>query len=91
MLISRHVRILEKHLKILYPNLNIAFHVSRRSKYVHMGLDSPLFTLKVFTNIISEIKDFMSEDLDKRFSIVCSRLVHTVCWKYDYIVFKKQN
>ena len=28
-----------------------------------MGLDCPLSTSKDFTNIISKVKDFMSEDL----------------------------
>ena len=42
----------------LYPNLNICFYVSRKPKYVHMGLDELLFTLKDNDKIIAEIKDF---------------------------------
>ena len=67
-LINKHVRILEKHWNSLFPNLNIRFYVSRRSKCVHMGLDCALFTLKDHTSIIAEIKDFMFDELDKRFT-----------------------
>ena len=75
MLINQHVRILEKYLNSLFPNLNIRFYVSRRSKYVHMGLDRTLFTLKDYRGIIAEIKDFMFDELDKRFSFCFPQLV----------------
>ena len=68
MLINKDVRILEKHLNRFFPNLNIHFYVSRKSKYVHMGLDCVLFTLKDYTNIIAESKDFMFDELDKHFT-----------------------
>ena len=72
MLINKHVRILERHVNSLFPNLNICFYVSRRSKYVHMGLDHALFTLKDYTNIIAEIQDFMFDELDERFTFLLS-------------------
>ena len=90
MLINQHVRILEKHLNSLFPNLNIRFYVSRRSKYVHMGLDCALFTLKDYSGIIAETEDFMFDELDKRFSFCFPQLVPTAKSKYDYIVFKKK-
>ena len=89
MLINQHVRILEKHLNKLFGNLNIRFYVSSRSKYVHMGLDCALFTLKDYSSIIDEIKDFTFDKLDKRFSFL--QLVHTVKWKNDYIIFTKKS
>ena len=91
MLMNQHVRILEKHMNSLFPSLKIHFHVSRRSKYVHMSLDSALFTLKDYDRIIAEIKDFMCDELDKRFTFCFPQLVPTVKWKYDYIVFKKRK
>ena len=75
MLINQHFRILEKHLNSFFPNLNIRFYVSRRSKYAHMGLDRALFTLKDYRGIIAEIKDFMFDELDKRFSFCFPQLV----------------
>ena len=91
MLINQHVRILEKHFNSLFPNLNIRFYVSRRSKYVHMGLDCALFTLKDYSGIIAEIKDLMFDELDKCFSFCFLQLVNTVKWKYDYIIVKKKS
>ena len=90
MLINQHVRISEKHLNSFFPSLNIRFYVSRRSKYVHMGLDYALFTLKDHTNIISEIKDLMFDESDERFTFCFPQLVPTVKWKYDYIIFKRK-
>ena len=46
-----------------------------------MGLDCALFTLKDYSGIIAEIKDFMFDELDKRFSFCFPQLVHTVKWK----------
>ena len=91
MLINQHVRILEKHLNNLFRNLNIRFYVSSRSKYVDMGLDCALFTLKDCSSIIDEIKDFTFDELDKRFSFCFPHLVHTVKWKNDYIIFKRKS
>ena len=91
MLINKHVRILEKHMSSLFPNLKINFYVGRRSKYVHMGLDLVLFTIKDHDRIINEIKDFMFDELNERFKFCIPQLVPTVKWKYDYIVFKKRK
>ena len=75
----------------LFSNLKINFYVSRRSKYVHIGLDFALFTLKDHDKIISEIQDFMFDKLDERFRFCFPRLVPTVKWEYDYIVFKERK
>ena len=74
MSIKQHVRILEKHMNSLFPNLNIHFYVSKRSKYVHMGLDCALCTLKDHENIICEIRDFMYDELDERFTFCFPQL-----------------
>ena len=91
MLINKHVRILEKHMNSLFPNLKINFYVSKRSKYVHMGLDLPLFSIKDHDRIINEIKEFMFDELDERFKFCFPQLVLTVKWKYNYTVFKKRK
>ena len=56
-----------------------------------MGLDCLLFTLKNHSSIISEIRDFMFDELDERFTFCFPHLVPTVKWKYDYIIFKKKT
>ena len=91
MLINKHVRILEKHMNSLFPNLKLNFYVSKRSKYVHMGLDLPLFSIKDHDRIINEIKEFMFDELDERFKFCFPQLVLTVKWKYNYTKFKKRK
>lgn len=83
MLINQQVIILEKYMSSFFPNLKIKFYVSRRSKYIHMGLDCALFTLKAYDKIIAEIKDFMHDELDERFKFCFPQLVPTVKWKYN--------
>ena len=54
-----------------------------------MALDCALFTLKNCSSIIFEIRDFMFDELDERFTFCFLQLVPTVKLKYDYIIFKK--
>ena len=35
--IKRFVRILQEHVKKLFPKANLEFYVSKRNNYVHMG------------------------------------------------------
>ena len=91
MTIEQHVRILERHMNSLFRNLNIHFYVSKRTKYVQMGLDCALCTLKDHENIISEIRDFMYDELDERFTFCFPQLVSMVKWKYNHIIFKKAD
>ena len=89
MLIKQQVRMLEKHMKSLFPGIKIHFYISRRSKYVHMGLDFPLFTLQGHDRIIAEIKDFVHNELDERLTFCFPQLIPTVKWKFDYIIYNK--
>ena len=56
-----------------------------------MSLDCALFILKNYSGIIAEMKDFMFDELGKRSSFCFRQLVHTVKWKYDYIIFKNKS
>ena len=78
MTIKQYDKIFEKHINILFPNWNIHFYVSKRSKYVHMGLDCALCTLKDHENIICEVRDFMYDELDEPFTFCFPQLVPTV-------------
>ena len=53
------------------------FYVSRKQKYVHMGLDNPLFTLKDDNKIVAEIRDFTYDELDERFTPCFPQVVNT--------------
>ena len=85
---KRFFRILEQHMKKMFPVAKLELYVSRRNNYVHMGSDRPLFFLLRNNLIIQEIRGFMKEELDDRFKTMFPQLVSTVKWKCDYIIFK---
>ena len=68
--ITKYVQLLEQHLSKLFPTAKIKLYDSRRSNYVHMIIDRPLFVLDDYEKIVSEIQDFMYEQLDERFKLV---------------------
>ena len=72
-----------------FPELNdgVGFYLSRRSKFVHMGLDSPLYSIKNYPDLIEEIDKVLA--MESGFELVYAQLVLTVKWKYDYILAKK--
>ena len=65
----------------------LVFILSRRRKFVHMGLDSPLYSIKNYPNLIEEINKVLA--MESGFELVYPQLVLTVKWKYDYIIAKK--
>ena len=80
MLIKQHVRILEKHMKSLFPSITIYFYAMDHS----LVKDVLLFTLQgYYDQIIAEMKDFMHDELDERFTFCFSQLIPTVKWKFD--------
>ena len=49
---------LKKVLKKDYPDIELVFYVSRRSKFVHMGLDVQLTKISNSREIINAIEKF---------------------------------
>ena len=56
MLMQTFLIILYNELKKDYPDVELAFYVSRRSRYVHMGSDTPINKLKNIENILHKIQ-----------------------------------
>lgn len=56
MFIRRFVRILEEHLKQKFPDQKISPSSNRKNRFVHMGIDFPLFSTENFQDIVSEIE-----------------------------------
>ena len=52
-----------------------------------MGLDSPLYSIKNYPDVIEEINKVLA--MESGFELVYTQLVLTVKWKYDYIIAKK--
>ena len=52
-----------------------------------MGLDSPLYSVKNYPDLIEEINKVLA--MESGFELVYPQLILTVKWKYDYIIAKK--
>ena len=59
---KRIVQLLKSYLVKKFPELNdgVGFYLSRRSKFVHMGLDLPLYSIKNYPDLIEEIYKFLA-------------------------------
>ena len=73
-----------------YPDYDFEFYVSRRSKFVHMGLDVPLIALKDHWKIIKFIRKYWDKSKeDDLFKPCTPRLISATKFNYDYIIFEK--
>ena len=88
--IKRFVNPLSDRMKETFPEVKMAFYVSKRTNYIHMRLDGPLFSYSRHNQTTDEIQSFMPDELDERFKVMFPQLVSMIKWKYDYIVFRKK-
>ena len=74
--------------------LTVDFFVLCCNRNVHMGLNRPLHAIKNFMEVLQFIENLWNEKKngDELF-IFCRypEIVHSVKWKYDYLLFKKKN
>ena len=72
-----------------FPELNdgVGFYLSRKSKFVHTGLNSPLYSIKNYPDLTEEINKVLA--MESGFELVYPQLILSVTWKYDYIIAKK--
>ena len=90
--IKIYIRRLEKFLQQTFnKKRNISLFVSRRSKYVHLGLDIPSLSTRTFSELIATIKDFEKENRDPKHLFIFPRLIHTTKFKYEYIILEKKD
>ena len=76
--IKTYIRRLEKFLqKRFNKQRNISLFVSRRSKYVHLGLDIPLLSTRDSSELIATIKDFEKENRYPKYLFIFPRLIQT--------------
>ena len=73
----KRVLLLKSHLSTKFPNVNVGFYLTRRSNFVHMELDVPLYSIKNYPDFIEEINKFLVKDLGSRFELVYPQLVLT--------------
>ena len=83
---KKRAQLLKSYVLKKFPEVGVGFYLSRRSKFVHMGLDITLYSIKNYPDFIDEINKFVAKDLGSCFELVFPQLVLTVEWKFDYIV-----
>ena len=59
--------------------------------YVHLGLDIPLLSTRVSSELIATIRNLEIENRDSKYYFVFPRLTNTTKWKYNYIIFEKKD
>ena len=73
-----------------YPDINFEFYLSRRSKFVHMGLDMPLISIVKHRENLGFIENYWNENKeDDLFKFCVPRLIAATKFKFDYIIFEK--
>ena len=90
--IKIYIRRLEKFLQQTFnKKRNISLFVSRRSKYVHLGLDIPLLSTRVSSELIATIKDFEEENRYPKYLFIFPRLIQTKKMIISYLKRKISN
>ena len=77
MTLKKRVQLLKSHLAKKFPEVT-CFYLSRRRNYIHMGLDTPLYSIKNYPDFIEEINEFLVKDLDSEIDLVYPQLVLAV-------------
>ena len=84
---------LEFKLKEKFPDIPLVeIYFSRRRKYMHFAFEKTLFDLERKKEFLKEIEKFHEEYLKKDFEILKPiKIVNTIKWKFDYLVFRKRR
>ena len=85
---------LKKRMEKTFPILTVDFFVSQCNHYVHMGLNRPLHSIENFAEVLQFIENLWNEKKNKDNLFIFYRypeIVHSVKWKYDYLLMKKKN
>ena len=89
--IRKKITYFEMILKEKFPDITVEFYLSKRKRYLHMGLEQSLSSIKDYKEFTKEIYKFLNVNLDKNFKILePPLLVPTVRWKHDYILIKHE-
>ena len=81
---------LEKVLREKYPHIEFKFFISRKRRYIHIGLEKALLSYSEHSKIFEDIENFWKRNEEKGFDLLKHPiLVKIVKWKFDYLLFRK--
>ena len=90
-LVKIYINRLETMLKEKYPEMNPEIYCSRRKKLVHLALDNSIDQYRNYVDFLKEIESFFEKHFKKEFEI-CKpiKVINTIKWKFDYVIFRKR-
>ena len=83
---------LEHQLKEKFPDIPLTeIYFTRRKKHIHFAFEKTIFDSNRKKIFLEEVERFYVEYLKKDFEMLKPmRIIHTIKWKFDYIVFRKR-
>lgn len=93
MKIKQLCSILELKLKKKFPEIPLEeIYYSKRRKYIHFAFEKIIYDFERKNEFLKEIEKFYEEKLKKDFIIFKPmKLINTIKWKSDYVVFGKRK
>ena len=84
---------MERIFKEKFPEIPITeVYYSRRRKHIHFAFEDRLFNYERKKEFLEEVEKFYNQHLKKDFELLSPmRIIHTIKWKFDYIVFRKRK
>ena len=90
MLVKYNDNSFETILRDKFPEINAELYYSRRKKLVHLAVDRCIYEYKNYRKLLDEIKGFFYKYSRREFTLDPIRLVPTIKWKFDYVIFRKR-
>ena len=66
------MQLLKSYLSKKFPEVDVSFYLSHRNKFVNMGLDTPLYSIKNDRDFVDEINKSLAKGLGSSFDLVLS-------------------
>ena len=84
---------LENHLKKKFPEIPLeGIYYSRRRKYIHFAFEKIIYEFERKNEFLKEVENFYENNLRKDFILIKPmKLINTIKWKCDYVVFRKRK
>ena len=92
MLVKYNLNRLEVILKNKFPEINPELYYSRRKRLIHMALDKCIYEYLRYRELLDEVNEFFQRNFRQDFIFYRAiRLVPTIKWKFDYVIFRKRQ
>ena len=91
MLVDFYINRLETMLKQKYPEMNPEIYCLRGKKLVHLALNKSIDQYRNYIDFLKEIESFFERHFKNEFEI-CKpiKVINTIKWKFDYVIFRKR-